>query len=243
VALHPLSLLDYTGKLSAVAFFAGCNFRCPFCHNPELVLGDGGLVGSIPWALVEQQLEARAHFLDAVTFSGGEPTLQPQLTAVLRRMRRLGLDIKLDTNGSRPEVLRPILEEGLVDYVAMDIKAPWSRYAELAGVAVDVRRIRRSMARLAGSGIDYELRTTVAPGLDEEAIEAIAEQIAGAHRYVLQRFVPRDGAGLLDPSWRDRPALDAAALQRLWARIASGFREGGVRGAMAGRAASAEANA
>jgi pyruvate formate lyase activating enzyme len=225
-----MSLVDYPGRIAAVLFFTGCNFRCPFCHNPELVLGAES-ARTLEWAQVQQQLEKRTGFLDAVVVSGGEPTLHGRLPAVFRRLRALGLRTKLDTNGSHPDRVRALLDEGAVDFVAIDIKAPWRRYRELAGVEVDTDAVRRTVEFVDASGLEYELRTTVAPTLTENDILEIASAIAGAKRYVLQRFVPRPDGGLLDPSWSSRVALDGATLHRLWEEIQAGFADGGVRGA------------
>jgi len=242
-AWQALSLVDYPGSLSCVLFFAGCNFRCPFCHNPELVLPGARRRHTVPWEHVEAQWRERRGFLDAVTLSGGEPTLHDGLPAALHRIRAAGLRVKLDTNGSRPDVVEGLIECGVLDYVAVDVKAPWRRYAELAGVAVDVHRIQRTIEVIGHSHVEYELRTTVAPTLSEQDVKEIAAQLSGARRYVLQTFVPRVGEGLLDPSWSSRPALDGATLHRLWKRIAVRFGDGGVRGAAQPQRVSAEADA
>lgn len=196
------SLLDFPGRIAASLFSGGCNFRCPNCHNSELVLHPQDLADLSEeeiWAFLEQ----RRGLLDGVVLSGGEPTLQPDLLAFASCLHRLGFLVKLDTNGYLPGVLQEAIEHGVVDYVAMDIKAPLDRYAEAAGKAIDVTRVARSVDLLIGRGgaahgIEYEFRTTVVPGiLHEEAVAQIGEWIAGARVYSLQQFVPRN---TLDPA-------------------------------------------
>lgn len=227
----PVSLVDFPGHIASVVFLAGCNFRCPFCHNAHLVLPERATREPVPWRDVLHELESRRGFSDGVTVSGGEPLLTDALPGLLADLRRLGLATKLDTNGSLPDALEPLLEGELLDYVAIDIKAPWPRYPELAGVDVDVDRIRRSVDLVRRLAPDYELRTTVAPSLAAGDLLAIAAQIDGARRYVLQPFVARDEETLLDPTWARRGALAPSELSDVWERIASGFSEGGVRGA------------
>jgi len=181
------SCLDFPGQLAAVVFTPGCNLDCYYCHNPALLAarpGDGGYAAEA----VLRQLSVRVSFLDGVVISGGEPTLQRGLAAFLRRVRKMGYAVKLDTNGTRPDVLRRLLAEGLLDYVAMDVKAPPEKYAEICGGAADVNAIAVSIALLAGSGVDYEFRTTFAPALTGADIAAIARWVRGAKRYVIQQY-------------------------------------------------------
>ncbi len=192
------SLIDFPDHIATVLFTAGCNFRCPMCHNADLVLRPEELP-DVPEDEVWAFLDRRAGLVDGVAITGGEPTLQPDLAPFLRRLRERGLAVKLDTNGYRPEVLEVLLREGLVDYVAMDIKGPPEKYPLLAGRnGLDLARVERSIDLLRTSTIRYEFRTTVVPGwLNEEDIEAIAEWISGARRYVLQQFRPLN---TLDPT-------------------------------------------
>ncbi len=230
-AFVPLSLSDHEGHVAAVVFVRGCNFRCPFCHNPDLVLPEREVEGPrLLVADVVERLRDRRGFLDSVAVSGGEPTLQPGLADFLAEVRSLGLRVKLDTNGSRPEVLAELLERRLVDYVAMDLKAPPSRYAEFAGGAVDLSAIEASILALRDDAPDAEFRTTVAPGLAAEDLLAIAQWIRGAKRYILQPFRVPPEKGLIDPAWAVREALSPEALREAWIRIASLVRGGGVRG-------------
>ncbi|HOG16502.1 MAG TPA: anaerobic ribonucleoside-triphosphate reductase activating protein [Syntrophales bacterium] len=188
--LQKVSLIDYPGCISAIVFTIGCNFRCPYCHNPELV--KASLHPSpLPAADVFEFLKRRQGKLEAVVITGGEPCLQPDLPEFAVALKTMGYLVKVDTNGSRPEVLERLLAEKAVDYVAMDIKAPLSRYESVAGVPVVQKDIRRSVERILACGIGYEFRTTVAPSLlGPEDFAEIGKRIRHARRYVLQGFVP-----------------------------------------------------
>jgi len=211
------SLLDFPGRIATVLFTGGCNFRCPPCQNAGLVL--------YPEAFphVEEQevwefLERRKGRVEGVVLTGGEPTVQPDLLPFMQRAKRMGLAVKLDTNGYRPEVLEEVLAEGAADYVAMDVKAPQEKYALLAGRPdLDLGRIERSIALLRQSGIAHEFRTTVVPGLlDEHDVETIARWLHGASLYVLQPFRPE---GTLDPALERVTPYPAEWLQAVAERI------------------------
>ncbi len=190
------SLLDYPGRIAASLFCGGCNFRCPNCHNSDLVLHPDERP-DLPEEEILSFLRRRRGLLDGVVISGGEPTLQADLIPFAARLREMGLAVKLDTNGYRPDVLRDALNEGVFDYVAMDLKAPPDKYSLATGVKVDIARIERSIALLRSGQVEHEFRTTVVPGLlDMDDIVAIARWIAGAKHYYLQQFVPRN---TLDP--------------------------------------------
>lgn len=211
--LDPFSLIDYPGRMAAVVFTQGCNFRCPYCYNPELV--DPQRYGSL---LDEQTvlafLERRRGELEAVVLGGGEPTLQEDLADFLRTIRAMGHATKLDTNGSRPDVLAELLHENLLDAIAMDVKVPLARYAGYVHAPIDIQAIERSLDIVKGSGLDHELRTTVVSGdLDQGDFRALAQLVSGAKRYVLQRFQP--GPALVDPVYGDRKAPDPIELQAL----------------------------
>jgi pyruvate formate lyase activating enzyme len=162
--VQKFSLLDYPGAVCAVIFTQGCNFRCPFCHNPELVI-PSRFGNSVDPAWVYDFLASRRGKLDGVTISGGEPTLQRDLLTFMRRIKTMSFSIKLDTNGSRPDTIRAALNENLVDFIAMDIKAPPASYASLAGVRVDTDAISESIGLIVSSDIACQFRTTVVPGL------------------------------------------------------------------------------
>ncbi|HNY64433.1 MAG TPA: anaerobic ribonucleoside-triphosphate reductase activating protein [Deltaproteobacteria bacterium] len=198
--LQKSSLIDYPGRVCAVVFTMGCNFRCPYCHNPELV--DGSLPPDLfPIEEVMSFLETRVGKLDAVSITGGEPCLQADLIPFMRRVRDLGFLVKLDTNGSRPDVLAQVIEEGLADYLAMDIKAPLGKYPLTAGKEGAGEHIKESIGMIMGSPVPYEFRTTLVDRLLRPSdILEIGGMIKGARRYVLQRFVPTKP---LDPSYAD----------------------------------------
>lgn len=174
---EPSSLVDFPGHVAAVVFTQGCNFRCPWCHNRALVEPEEfGTTISVEFVM--DHLQRRRGKLSGVVVSGGEPTLQPDLAAFLEGVRTLGYPTKLDTNGSDPDALERLLSRGLVDFVAMDLKAPWERYDEACGVRVDRIRLKRSLAILRGSGVAHHLRTTDWAGFapdERAAIERIAE--------------------------------------------------------------------
>ena len=226
--VQKLTLIDYPGRMAATVFTVGCNMRCPFCHNPELVCHDGAASGSWETEAVLEELEARRGFLDAVVVTGGEPTLQPDLPSFIERLRESGFLIKLDTNGLRPEVLEDLLDRGIVDYVAMDLKAPFERYGEFTGVDADPGRIERAMA-LTRTAPAYEFRTTVAPGLAADDLLRIRGTLTPEDRYFLQAFRVPEGKGLIDPLWAERTALTSDELSVLWGEWSAMFSGGGVR--------------
>ena len=190
--LQKMTLLDYPGKVACTVFLGGCDFRCPFCHNSEL------LDMNAP-ALMDEQallrfLRSRQGLLDGVCFTGGEPLMRKELADLFREIKALGYPIKLDTNGNRPDALRALAEEKLIDYVAMDIKNSPERYAATAGIPdLSLDNIRRSIAFLLQDTVDYEFRTTVVNEFhDEDSFPPIGEMIRGAKRYFLQSFTDRD---------------------------------------------------
>ena len=193
------SLIDYPGKLSSVLFCSGCNFDCPYCHNPDLVTGHSSCPNDLSTGAIYDFLDQRRGFLDGVVVSGGEPTLQPDLSDLCRKIKNLGFPVKLDTNGSRPRVLQGLIREGLVDYVAMDLKTDPVLYRAYIKPDCQPDPIVASVALIMESGIDYEFRTTcVKPIVTPRTIENILELIQGARRYALQRF---RNSGVLHPEF------------------------------------------
>ncbi len=185
--LQKLTLLDFPEKVACTVFTFGCNFRCPFCHNSTLVVGEA------PDAVTEEEffryLDKRQGVLDGVAITGGEPTLQPDLAAFIKKIKERGFAVKLDTNGARPEIVRDLIEKGLVDYFAMDIKNSPEKYDMTSGVRVDMDKIKETIALLIERAPDYEFRTTVVKGFHEkEDFLKIGELIAGAKKYFLQKF-------------------------------------------------------
>ena len=168
-------------------FFGGCNFRCPFCHNATLVRGEGENITEEEFF---KFLSKRQGLLDGVCITGGEPLLQRDIADFMRKIKEMGFEVKLDTNGSFPEKLQELCSAGLVDYVAMDIKSSLEGYSRAAGVSVNTEKIRESVNFLVGGTVDYEFRTTVAKGaVLPSDMEGIGELISGAKRYFLQGFV------------------------------------------------------
>lgn len=186
--LQKLTLLDYPGKVACTVFLPGCNLRCPFCHNPALVLPDRA-TGGLSTEKLLAFLETRRGKLDGVCVTGGEPTLQPELPEFLEKLRRLGYAVKLDTNGTNPAMLKALLHERVLDYVAMDIKNSPSRYAETCGGVDLLGPVKRSAALLMAGAVDYEFRTTVcAPLHTPRDMEELGRWLKGARRYFLQPF-------------------------------------------------------
>ncbi len=222
VGLQRLSLVDYPGRLCTTIFTAGCNFRCPYCFNVEIVLEPNKLE-NISEEEVLNLLKDRRGFIDGVCIGGGEPTIHGALPTFIRRVKLLGLKVKLDTNGSRPRMLRRLVEDGLLDYVAMDVKAPLDRYQEVVCAKVDVEAIKESIRILRRGRVDHEFRTTVVPGLiGEEDVKEIARTLTGSKRYVLQQFKP---GKTLNPKLRDLEPYPEEVLMRLRDMVAPCFSE------------------
>ena len=196
--LQKMTLLDYPGKVACTVFLQGCNYRCPFCHNSELLCHDGEAFMTEEAFLAF--LNKRIGLLDGVCVSGGEPTLYPGLEELLRRIKTLGFSVKLDTNGSRPDVLKTLVEKGLVDHVAMDVKNGPRQYAETTGIpGVALERIEESLRFLLSDAVSYELRTTVVEPLHDETsllemgqwLQSLVPEKKPGVLY-LQKFVDRD---------------------------------------------------
>jgi pyruvate formate lyase activating enzyme len=202
--LQRISLIDYPGRIGATVFTQGCNFRCSYCHNPELV--DPEQYGpETPEEEVWAFLEKRRNKLEAVIVTGGEPTLQKDLDYFLKKAKEMGYLTKVDTNGSNPEVLERLIRKNLVDYLAMDIKGPLERYGAIAAAKVDTARVSKSIDLILTSGIDHEFRTTVIRSqLSYTDLLSIAKRIKNARLYALQAFTGRkilDGALLSETSY------------------------------------------
>ena len=190
--LQKMTLLDFPGRVACTVFLGGCDMRCPFCHNAELI------DGSAPPVMEEEELlvflKKRQGLLEGVAITGGEPLLRPDIISLAEKIRDLGYPMKLDTNGTHPDRLREIIDRGLAAYVAMDIKNSPDRYAVTAGVdTLDMGKIRESVSLLMEGRTDYEFRTTVVAELhDADSFRGIGEWIRGAKRYYLQKFTDRD---------------------------------------------------
>ena len=187
--LQKNSFIDYPGKISCVLFVSGCNFDCPYCHNPSLVKNDPKR--SVPLNTNEffDFLERRKGFLDGVVISGGEPTLQRGLVHICEKIKKLGYPVKLDTNGSRPQAVNKLINEGLVDYIAMDIKTDPFQYSPSIKKDCNAHYILSSIQIIMNSALPYEFRTTcVKQIVNADIIENIAKMIKGSMLYALQRF-------------------------------------------------------
>jgi pyruvate formate lyase activating enzyme len=216
--LQKHSLIDFPGRVSCVLFTSGCNFACPYCHNPQLTGFPGHPTPDFGVDDFLSFLDARRSLLDGVVISGGEPTLHADLPELCRRVKERGLALKLDTNGSRPSMIKRLVAEGLVDYLAMDIKTEPERYGDGIAPLIEPAALLESLRAVMASGIDYEFRTTcVRPLVGPETVAAIARLIEGSRLYALQSFrsdrlLQPDYFSGIDPAFS--PA-EMAALQRI----------------------------
>ena len=231
--LQKFSLLDYPGRLSAIIFTQGCNFRCHFCYNPLLVVRpedrEDKFTDTASSSLDEETkkghpavllgdlfdfLASRKNKLDAVVISGGEPTIHNDLPEFIKKIKELGFKIKLDTNGTNPIMLKRLFKEQLLDYVAMDIKGPARKYDLITGVQANLKSIKESITMIMNSGVAYELRTTVVPDfLDENDIKAMGEMIKGAEKWFLQVF--KSDIDLVNPDFRKTKSYTAKQMDKL----------------------------
>lgn len=206
------SLIDYSGKICAIVFTQGCNFRCSYCHNPELVDPEK-FSKSIPEEEILSFLKKRKGKLDAVSVTGGEPTLQKDLISFLKKIKNIGYLVKLDSNGTNPDMIKEAIKLNLVDYLAMDIKAPLKKYNKVTDVDVDTGKIKRSIELILDSGLGYEFRTTVLKSqLSKDDIREIGKLIKGAKLYILQKFVP---SKTLDPNFLDEKTYTDEEFEQL----------------------------
>lgn len=188
--LEKMSLVDYDGHLCATIFLAGCNFRCPFCHNSSLVVDTDNLQAYSDEEIFSY-LESRKKMLDAVCITGGEPTLTTNLEEIIDKIKSLGYLVKLDSNGTRPEILKHLIETKKVDYIAMDVKSSYAEYKKVAGITNNklIDKVLESIELLKNSNIEYEFRCTLVKELhDKEDIEGIGDLVKGAKRFYFQKF-------------------------------------------------------
>lgn len=205
------SFIDWDGKIVAVIFLPGCNLRCRFCHAGELVLHPQSLP-TIPWKLIESYLEKNISWIDGVVISGGEPSFYPELADLIQLIKNLNLSVKLDTNGTNPSLLKDLLKQNLIDYVALDLKGPPDKYAFIVSRNIDFSCIEESLTILRNSSLDYEVRTTVVPGLlDTTEFLKMLPSLKGVKKYILQQFRP---GKTLDPSWQEIPSYPPVKLKQ-----------------------------
>ncbi len=203
------SLIDYPGEISAIVFGSGCNFRCPYCHNPELVNMTSPV---IPEEKILSFLKQRTGKLTAVSITGGEPTIQKDLPKFIAEIKKIGFLVKLDTNGGNPDMLEKLIEDRLIDYAAVDIKTPLNRYNELVGGDCSML-VEKSIKIIISSAVNYEFRTTVVKSLlSEDDILKIGKTISGAAIWYLQRFVPTK---TLDPLFINENSYQESELKRI----------------------------
>ncbi len=215
------SFIDYPGKIVSTVFFGGCNFRCPYCHNSDLVFNRD--LPQIGENILLEHLENRRGKLDGICITGGEPTLHPDLPEFIRHVKERGFLVKLDSNGTNPEMLEELFGENLVDYIAMDIKAPKEKYSGVVKVNVNTNTIQRSIDLIREMAPDYEFRTTLVRELtDEEDLIAIGEWIKGSKRYALQQFRPNKP---LDPKCMECREYTREEMERFARRLSLYFDE------------------
>ena len=213
---------DFPGRISSTVFLAGCNFRCPFCHNADLVLRPE-TIQTIDLNFFLSYLDSRKGWLDGLCLSGGEPLLHEEVEVLARVIKDRGYQLKIDTNGSFPERLEDLISQGLVDAVAMDIKGPLERYPEIVRARVETEKIIRSVEIIRHSGLEYTFRTTVVPGLiTGEDLLKIGEWLSGAQLFQLQQFVPNN---TLDPAFLRVEPYPASNLKQWKEKLKSYFAE------------------
>jgi pyruvate formate lyase activating enzyme len=225
--IEKFSSRDFPGHISSTIFLGGCTFRCPYCHNSQLVL-EPETIPSMAADYFLSYLDGRKGWLEAVCFTGGEPLLHEDVENLIRVVRERGLLVKLDTNGSFPDRLEALLALGLLDWVALDIKAPLERYREVTRSNVDPEKIVRSVDLLRASGVKHHFRTTVVPGLvGREDVVRIGEWLAGEGRYLIQQFVPRT---TIDPAYLEVKPFGRAELAEIVAAAKPFFGEVAIEG-------------
>ncbi|ACD82695.1 anaerobic ribonucleoside-triphosphate reductase activating protein [Candidatus Methylacidiphilum infernorum] len=210
--IEPFSLIDFPEKTAAVIFTQGCNFRCPYCYVPQLVVPEnyGPL---LPLAGVLEFLDSRKEKIEGVVITGGEPTLQEDLQDFIILVKKRGFLVKLDTNGSHPEILERLIQKRLIDFVAMDFKAPLEKYPQATSSSIDPSAIAQSLDLLLQGKIEYEFRTTVVKeDLSFDEFKVMVAQIGGAQKYVLQKFLPL--GPLVDSSYQRKHPLELEEAQR-----------------------------
>ncbi len=230
-----LTLIDYPGHIATTVFTVGCSFRCPFCHNPELVVEthcNASLHGGMEKEFFAF-LKKRQGKLDGVCITGGEPTIQPDIIPFIRKIKKMGFAVKLDSNGTRPDVLKKIIDEKLVDYIAMDIKSNLENYDKMIGVearfiAPMLDRVKLSVDLIMHSRVPYEFRTTVVPGLHtEKDFLKIAKWITGARAYYLQEY--REDFKILDQNLKKKTKGKELDLEKIKKSIEHNFGVVGIR--------------
>lgn len=225
--IQKTTLIDFPGEIACTLFLPKCNFRCPYCYNPNLVF-DKDTGQAIPENEILDFLDGRKGLLEGVCITGGEPTLHPELPEFCKKVKDRGFLVKVDTNGSNPEMLKRLISEKLVDYIAMDIKAPLEKYEKVAGVEVDKEAIKQSVELIKESGLKYEFRTTILPKfLSFDDLLEIAKWLKGAKLFALQQFYP--APEMIDKSLADEKIYSKEELAHFGTLLASFFEKVDVR--------------
>jgi len=220
--LEKISLIDFPGCVSAVVFTKSCNFRCHFCYNPMLVLtsGEGEIENKEkdPSLISEEDLflflESRAGKIEGIVISGGEPTLQPDLKDFIIKLKKMNFKIKLDTNGTNPEVVEDLINNKLIDYVAMDVKGPMNKYEEIVATQVDLNKVKKTIKLLMKNKVPYEFRTTLVPGLHVlDDVLLMAKEIRGAKKWFLQKF--KSDTNLVNNNFRNKEAFFTSDIKKV----------------------------
>ena len=210
--IQKTTLIDFPGKVAATLFTAGCNFSCGFCHNPDLISFNSE--NAVPETEIFFFLEERKKWLDGICITGGEPTLQKDLVEFCSKIKEMGFEIKLDSNGSNPEMLKELFEKKLIDYIAMDIKTSLEKYSDLCAVQVDLQKIKESVELIKNSGLGYEFRTTVVPEFfSEEDAKKIGEWLKDSKLYVLQQYSNK--GPMIDSSFEKKQPYSREELNEL----------------------------
>jgi pyruvate formate lyase activating enzyme len=225
--LQKTTLIDFPGEVACTLFLPKCNFRCPYCYNPSLVFEkDTGQ--AIPENEIFDFLEGRKGLLDGVCITGGEPTLHPELPEFCKKLKEKGFLVKVDTNGSNPKMLKRLIDEKLVDYIAMDIKAPIEKYEDVTGTKVDKEKIKKSVELIKKSGAKYEFRTTVLPKfISEDDLLEMAKWLKGAKLFAIQQFLPVPE--MIDKSLGDAERYSKEELEQFGTLLAGFFEKVEVR--------------
>jgi pyruvate formate lyase activating enzyme len=222
-----LTLIDYPGVIATTVFTVGCSFRCPFCHNPELVLSSQFVVHSNLEKEFFEFLQKRKGKLEGVCITGGEPTIQPDIVDFIKKIKALGFLVKLDTNGTRPDILKKLLDMKLLDFIAMDIKNQLKNYDKTVGVKTDKKRIKLSVELIMNNKVPYEFRTTAVPGIHkEEDFLEIAKWLKGAKTYYLQEYREKV---ILDPRLKKKTKGKTLDLKKIKKSIEKNFKKIGIR--------------
>ncbi len=221
------SLIDYPGNVASIIFTAKCNFRCRYCYNQGLVMNSSELPEIKPEKILSELLR-RKKFIDGLVVTGGEPTLHSDLPFFLKKVKDIGLKVKLDTNGTNPDMIAGLIKKGLVDYISMDVKAPLGKYEDVVGLKADTEAITESISIIKKSNIEYEFRTTVLPCLlSKQDLHKIGELLKGSKKYCLQQF--KSMPGVMDESLKNKPPYTREELEELKKELAEYYDEIEVR--------------